>query len=165
MFGTGDDATLVTTTDVDGLYLFDNLAPGTYDIVVSDPVGSTATTPTTFTAISVTSGSNYLTADSGYYYPTDLGDFVWVDLDGDGIQDVGEPGLAGVTVTLVGTDGLGNAVSLSDVTDASGAYGFANLAPGTYTLGVDGAGWTFTLQDIGGDATDSDVSVSWARSQ
>ena len=37
--------------------------------------------------------------DAGFL-PTELGDRVWHDLDGDGIQDLGEPGLAGITVNL-----------------------------------------------------------------
>ncbi|MDH5422953.1 MAG: carboxypeptidase regulatory-like domain-containing protein, partial [Acidimicrobiia bacterium] len=160
ILGTGDDEALVTTTDVDGLYSFAGVAPGMYDVAVTDPAGSVATTATTFTAISVASGDTYLSADSGFYFPAGVGDFVWVDLDGDGTQDVEEPGLAGVTVTLVGTDGLGNAVSLSDVTDINGVFGFASLAPGSYTVSVDGSGWTFTLQDVGDDTADSDVNAA-----
>ncbi|MBL0088705.1 MAG: DUF11 domain-containing protein [Ideonella sp.] len=40
-----------------------------------------------------------------------------------------EPRIAGVTVTLTGTDAYGNAVSLSTTTDSSGDYLFDNLAP------------------------------------
>ena len=32
--------------------------------------------------------------------PINVGNFVWDDLDGDGRQDAGEPGLAGITVQL-----------------------------------------------------------------
>src|SRR5512137_1305209 len=38
-----------------------------------------------------------------------LGDYVWVDEDGDGLQDTGEPGLEGVTVNL--RDAADNIVS------------------------------------------------------
>ena len=34
-----------------------------------------------------------------------IGDFIWMDLDGDGVQDPGEPGLANVKVTLTGPTG------------------------------------------------------------
>ncbi len=29
-----------------------------------------------------------------------IGDFIWADLDGDGVQDTGEVGISGVTVKL-----------------------------------------------------------------
>ncbi len=43
-------------------------------------------------------------------------------------------GLAGVTVTLTGTDLSGNAVSLTAATDQNGNYTFTGLAAGTYTV-------------------------------
>ena len=49
-----------------------------------------------------------------------------------------EPRVAGVTVTLTGTDAYGNAVSLTTTTDGSGNYTFANLSPS------DGTGYTIT---------------------
>jgi hypothetical protein len=43
-------------------------------------------------------------------------------------------GLGGVTITLSGTDTLGNAVSLTTVTDSNGNYSFGGLQAGTYTI-------------------------------
>jgi choice-of-anchor A domain-containing protein len=65
-----------------------------------------------------------------------IGDFVWNDLDKDGIQDVGEPGLAGVTVTLTYPGGA----TTTTTTNNNGAYLFSNLLPGNYTV-------TFTTPD------------------
>jgi hypothetical protein len=39
--------------------------------------------------------------DAGLYQAASLGDFVWIDLNGNGIQNAGEPGLNGVTVNLL----------------------------------------------------------------
>ncbi len=40
--------------------------------------------------------------DFGYYdTPASIGNFVWDDLNGNGIQDAGEPGIDGVEVTLM----------------------------------------------------------------
>ena len=39
-----------------------------------------------------------------------------------------------MTVTLTGTDSLGNPISFTATTDASGFYTFAGLPAGTYTL-------------------------------
>ena len=54
-------------------------------------------------------------------------------LDGGQVR-LQERGLAGVTVTLTGTNILGQAVTQTTTTNACGAYQFANLLPGTYTL-------------------------------
>ena len=51
---------------------------------------------------------------------------VYDDLNGDGVMDAGEPGLSGVTVTLVGVE--------STFTDALGQYAFGDIAAGAYTV-------------------------------
>src|SRR5262245_52584255 len=48
--------------------------------------------------------------------PVNVGNFVWDDLDGDGTQDPGEPGLPGVTVQL--WNGAKNDLVDSAVTNA-----------------------------------------------
>jgi hypothetical protein len=82
-----------------------------------------------------------------------IGDFVWNDLNGNGIQDTGEPGIAGVTVTLE----TGSGASFQSVTDAEGAYLFGNLCAGTYTVEVDETtvpmSFTQTLCNVGDDDT------------
>ena len=56
---------------------------------------------------------------------------MWQDIDGDGVQDPGEPGIAGVTVTLY--DSNGNLIA-TQVTDVNGNYLFTGLQPGTYIV-------------------------------
>ena len=67
-----------------------------------------------------------------------IGDFVWDDVNGDGIQDAGESGLAGVTVYL---DQNSNATFDTGepfaVTDSNGAYGISGLTAGAYTVSFD----------------------------
>ncbi|WP_165492348.1 SdrD B-like domain-containing protein [Jiulongibacter sediminis] len=85
-----------------------------------------------------------------------LGNFVWEDLDQDGIQDTGEPGINGVLVTLERPNG---AFVASTTTDANGFYAFDNLATGDYVV-VFGqpSGYTATNDNQGGDdALDSDA--------
>jgi hypothetical protein len=84
-----------------------------------------------------------------------IGDLVWEDRDQDGIQDTGEPGIAGVTVELLS---VGKVVA-STTTDASGNYQFASIAAGTYQVKfVLGADQRFTHSDQGtDDAVDSDA--------
>ena len=52
--------------------------------------------------VTVTAGQNYDTADFGYWETgkSSIGDRVWYDLNGDGTQDAGEPGINGMTVNL-----------------------------------------------------------------
>ena len=61
----------------------------------------------------------------------EIGDRVWVDADGDGLQGPSEPGLEGVTVTLT-ADGSEHAV----VTDQSGGFRFSNDSNGISGVGV-----------------------------
>ncbi len=72
-----------------------------------------------------------------------IGDRVWADADGDGIQDPGELGIGGVTVQLrgAGADGIfGNGddtIAGTTVTDPDGTYLFTGVAPGTYIVQVE----------------------------
>jgi titin len=61
--------------------------------------------------------------------PSSVQGLVWVDFNDDGQVDFGEKAIAGVTVTLTGTDDLGHAVSQTAQTDADGIYSFPNLRP------------------------------------
>src|SRR5690606_25987911 len=85
----------------------------------------------------------------------------WSDLDADGIQDNGEPGVANVTVELY--DGSDTLVSTT-TTNASGIYRFTDLVPGDYYVVVTlPPGYQFSPQDAGGNNVDSDVDTSTGR--
>jgi hypothetical protein len=90
-----------------------------------------------------------------------LGDRVWSDTNGNGVQDIGEPGVAGVTVALL-SGCSGTTVVNSRATNANGDYLFSNIVPGPYRLRVTApSGRIFTLQDaIADDDYDSDVDSS-----
>jgi hypothetical protein len=62
-----------------------------------------------------------------------IGDYVWTDLNGNGLQDFGEPGIGGVTLILK----KGADVVTTTTTDASGHYAFTDLCAATYTVIVD----------------------------
>ena len=66
-----------------------------------------------------------------------IGDFVFEDVNEDGIQDVGETGIEGVTVTLFNASD--NSVVSSTTTDVMGQYSFPNIPFGNYYLGFDGS--------------------------
>jgi hypothetical protein len=105
-----------------------------------------------------------LTIDAGVVRPVGAGNYVWIDANGDGIQDAGELPLAGVVVELLtasgqpATDAQGNLVA-TQTTDAQGAYFFGNLLPGTYTMRFTlPSGATFSPTGSGTSATDSDAT-------
>src|SRR5262249_62146531 len=59
---------------------------------------------------------------------------VYDDVNDDGAQGTGETGIAGVKVQLVGTNDLGQAISMTTTTGTDGSYSFTGLRPGTYRL-------------------------------
>ncbi|MCP3905542.1 MAG: hypothetical protein GY715_18100 [Planctomycetes bacterium] len=94
-----------------------------------------------------------------------LGDRIWLDTNGDGIQDDGEPGLAGVTLILQRETTPGVFALLETrVTDADGMYVFDGLCAGTYRLVLDEdglpEGFVGTVPNTGGDSEDSDFVES-----
>ena len=95
-----------------------------------------------------------------------IGNFVWNDLNGNGVQDAGEPGISGVTVTLYASDGV--TVIASAITDKSGQYLFSNLSVGSYVLGFSTipGNMVFTQQNNPGDNqdnTNSDANPSTGK--
>ncbi|MBN8820600.1 MAG: DUF11 domain-containing protein [Spirosoma sp.] len=94
-----------------------------------------------------------------------LGDFVWIDLNKDGIQDGIEPGIEGVKVTLF----INGGASTTTTTDASGLYSFTGLTPGnsfSYAVGFTvPTGYTTTIPLSGTDkAKDSDADLITGKS-
>jgi SdrD B-like domain/Secretion system C-terminal sorting domain len=175
-----------TTTDINGEYLFTGLADGTYSVGFSNfPVGFNLTTPSaindltgsdadlidaktsTVTLTSALGGTNKdnRSLDAGIVSAKAvLGNRVWDDLNGDGLQTAGEPGVAGVTVILYAADGV--TVISSTITDANGNYMFGNLNSGTYVVGFSTlpAGKEFTTQNSAAlTDNNSDVATSGAN--
>ncbi len=168
--GMGVPVNLNTSSNGGGAYNFTGLEPGTYTLTFNALAGfertfmtldSDANKITGMTApISIMSGDNNPDIDAGYFQFATIGNFVWEDINGNGIQDGGEPGIDGVTVTLTGNDGFGNPVNLNVVTAGGGMYQFINIVPGTYMLkfALPSVNHFYTKQDAGGDNVDSDVN-------
>ncbi|MBK7635956.1 MAG: hypothetical protein IPJ13_18015 [Saprospiraceae bacterium] len=74
------------------------------------------------TNIVLDSGTLRTDIDAGYVSTSigSISDFVWEDLNGNGLQDSGEPGILGVTVTLDGRSTSGKNITKSVVTDSAG---------------------------------------------
>lgn len=177
----GNPVNRTTLTAANGAYTFAGLRPGSYSVQeVAQPsgwldgydspgtlFGGTAQLPTgdQITGITIptggsASGANY---NFGEIPAASVGNFAWEDLNGNGRQDLGEPGLSGVTVQLAGFDDFGNPQSRSTSTVAGGGYSFTDLPPGMYRLTFGApSGYVFTRQDsaVATDLTDSDANPS-----
>ena len=86
-----------------------------------------------------------------------IGDRVWLDSNGNGIQDDGEPGVEGVTIEA---EVCGGSLAATTTTDANGNYLFDNLDDQvSYRLCFFApSGYEWTTPNQGGvEQTDSDV--------
>jgi protocatechuate 3,4-dioxygenase beta subunit len=167
-----------TTTDSNGNYKF-SVEAGTYAVNVKAPSGfyttvkdagsndaadSDADSSGNLGSVTVSAGQNVTHMDAGLYQKAEVGDKVWYDLNGDGIQQSGEAGAKGVKVTLLNEKGVAIA---TDVTDSSGLYSFTDLAPGKYSVKFSAVdGYAFTKQNQGSsDSADSDADASGVIAQ
>ncbi|MEM7126867.1 MAG: SdrD B-like domain-containing protein [Chloroflexota bacterium] len=181
-----------TTTGTNGTYLFWGLAPNTpyvirldnatdyaptaplYGYILTTAETSGNETTDSDAILSVTNGYPEISAttgaagtevrtyDFGFINPASVGNYVWDDQNGDGVQDNEEPGFAEITITLLDSNG---AIVDTQVTDATGRYHFRDVVPGLYSIQFDPNSLpvtrTFTAQGISGNvATDSDANAS-----
>lgn len=176
--------TVVATTttgagngSIAGSYQFAFLCPGTYTISIvsgvpagyvptvgapgADPTRDSSVSPVTVTLVRNPADGQVTkdpTIDFGFTAGCTggIGDRVWNDINANGIQDAGEPGLAGVPVRLL----LNGSQVAATTTDANGNYTFPGLCPGNYSVEV-GTPSGFVASPTGGTADaalDSDAS-------
>jgi protocatechuate 3,4-dioxygenase beta subunit len=129
-------------TDAYGNYSFSGLAPGSYSVYVYPTDGYTTTLGSAGYSASVTATQSSVNANFGETQGTQGGSTsitgtVYDDLNNDGANDSGDPGLAGWTV-YVDVNGSGSYTSgdPTATTDSTGTYTFTNLPAGTYTIGI-----------------------------
>lgn len=149
---------LTTTTDVNGFYSFSGLNPGTYTVEEEQPSGwlsspyekigmvvRTINTPQdSLISHGVIGNQNgneavqTIVLEGGYRgieynFGEDLGsvgDTVWVDNNINGIQDIGEVGVSGITVRLYQSSN--DSLIGTETTNALGAYLFEGLFANDY---------------------------------
>ena len=135
-----------------GSWRFTGLMPGTYRIQAELPEGTVVAEPDDerlqtglISIVQETDGRNgrsdpielrmgqdQLSLNIGSVLPGTIGDFCWLDLNGNGWQDGGELGIPNVRVELVR-----NGVTVSETeTDQYGLYFFREVYPAVYTLRV-----------------------------
>ncbi len=181
LYNSADSLQGTAVSAADGSYSFEGLASGDYYLTFTNP-------PAGFTLTSIDQGGNDAldsdadpanggktatftlgisatdnTRDAGFT-ATGVGDFVWLDTDEDGLQDIGENGVPGIDVEIKIDGGASVATT---TTDAEGYYSFTGLTPQTYRLYFTGlaAGYVFTNQNAGSDdSIDSDVNATTGES-
>jgi hypothetical protein len=104
-------------------------------------------------------GDNNQSIDAGYFRLASIGDFVWLDINQNGIQDVNENGIPNIEVSITGILNNGTLVPPSiQTTGNNGQYLFSGLIPGRYTIVVNKTtDYNFSPQNQGtDDEKDSD---------
>ncbi len=133
-----------TTTNDDGAYAFTDLLPGTYFVREVQQPGWVQTFPSDNDGvhqIAVTSG---IASEGVHFGNTNTLGLIagtkFNDLNGNGIRDDGEPGLAGWTITA-----SGNGLFLTTTTAPDGSYAL-EVPPGTFNVfETQQDGWVATV--------------------
>jgi len=169
----GGNLLQTTTTDANGNYHFVVPCSQTYVVEAVTPPAF-APTPSlqggdidldsdgSPTQVTIGANEHRRDVDFGFYAlcQGSIGDVVWHDMNRNGVQDPGEPGLYNVKIELL----QGDTVMRTAYTDASGYYLFEGLCPGTYRVRYDAAtvpaGFQPTLTGQGTTDTDSNPNSS-----
>jgi subtilase family serine protease/protocatechuate 3,4-dioxygenase beta subunit len=176
LYNSAANLVTTTTTNANGFYSFTNIPTGDYAVEFVAPTGYQFSNPnqgtddTIDSDASLTNGrTDIFTAnagdnliwDGGLYQLASITGQKWHDIDGDGIKDAEEPGLANWTIYLdTNTNGQLDDGETSVITDANGNYSFTNLRPGTYTIAeVMQAGWRQTYPAVDVTTTGADIQL------
>ena len=149
------------TTDADGKWRVDGLTPGVeYTVSFELPEGYKATDALVGddrgvdsnglrSTVTLQSGEFNDTYDLGVFQQASVGDFVWEDTNGDGIQDEGEPAVPNTIVRVTGPNGETHTTA----TDKDGKWSVDGLTPGVeYTVEfTPPAGYQVTKPEQGED--------------
>ena len=156
-----DSLVASTITNVNGNYKFTSLSAGRYFVDVNEAtlpssaliITSTDPASTLITLTSSAITTTYLLADAGYSPNVNfsIGNRVWHDVDNDGVQDPGEPGIGGVDVVVTNGTGTGCAGGCRVTTNEAGFWIVTGLTNGTFNVDIDNtdpdfpAGFTVTV--------------------
>ena len=125
-------------------------AVGTY--VITYTVIATGCNP-------ASSSSDVVTISTCTTLPYSLGNYVWNDINGNGIQEAGEAPIAGVVVNLI--DPITGIITATTTTDPTGFYTFTGLVNGNYTVQfITPSGLVPTASNTTSDGLDSDLLPS-----
>jgi uncharacterized repeat protein (TIGR01451 family) len=135
------------TTDTNGMYQIVSIPAGSYTVRVNTnslpagvrpTYGPDGTNTPNAANLTISNGQVFTNLDFGYIGSGSISGYVWNDLNGDGVQEAGEPGLSGVNVfiDLYGT-GVRDPSDPYVVSGADGSYAFDYLVANTYRVAID----------------------------
>ncbi len=136
------------------------VSPAPKDAAETNPLG---TPPTNTTDTSTSPTDNDAEAPVKGASLVSIGDYVWIDVNRDGVQNDGNP-VKDVTVNLYKADGT--TLIATTKTNDQGFYSFGDLRPSTDVVVefVKPDGYSFTKQNAGeSDRSDSDADVTTGR--
>lgn len=126
---TGSGQTVREATDSAGRIAWNGIPVGSYMLAETVPTGRVATTPAERT-IQVSADATTTALFGNRMIPGALEALVWVDADGDGVQDTGETPFAGAAVAFVSPCGD----DASGVTNVAGKVTWSDRCVGQYTV-------------------------------
>ncbi len=148
--GTGSELA-ASTSDESGHYIFTRLLPGDFEVQCALPEGHVVVEPEderlkdgslisvmrhvnrrngSTGVFTLRMGDDVSRMDVGAVLPGTLGDLLWLDENGNGLQDTGEGGIPGVRIRLLRDE----KEIATTVTDQYGFYLFTDLYPSSYVL-------------------------------
>ena len=138
-------------TQTDGGFAFSDLDPGRYELYVLPENGWSPTTQNPL-IVEVSSGEHE-SRDLGSFATVSITGTKFHDLNGDGIQDEGEPGQAGWTVFLdLNGNGAPSIDEPSMTTSEDGSFAFGDIGAGSYQI--------LTRQKNGWQPSHASISVT-----
>ncbi len=127
-----------TETDASGAYHFSALPPTVQTVRITPPEGCLLGLAAPQEPLPLSMGDTLTDIDAAMVRAARVGDLVWLDMNGNGLQDTGEPGIPGITVTLWRIErGVRPQAVAETQTDANGRYRFDAVLPGLYQVSVD----------------------------
>lgn len=138
----GANVLITNQTDLNGKFKFDDVAPGNYSLVETQPTDydNSKIINNNIGVLGITdtvSNISLLTQPAGEVQFLETGwglsGYIYNDANSNGFKDPTESGLANEIVKLSGGPGIVS-VDLQSTTDANGYYSFTNLLNGTYNL-------------------------------
>lgn len=161
----------VTTTNANGQYRFDDLAPGDYQIFEVQPnglfqggqrvgTGDGEVLGVDLLGVSLAAGQDVENYNFCELPPASIGGMVWQESDPNGQFDPGDTPIPGVLIELISDSGD---LIDSQRTDNAGEYNFATLPPGVYSVREHQPSGLFhggqVVGDIGGEVGGDDFLV------
>ncbi|MFZ3093780.1 MAG: SdrD B-like domain-containing protein, partial [Methanothrix sp.] len=126
------DGSLISTatTEKDGAYKFAELSSGSYTVSEVEQAGWTRTAPPEGSYTVELEDGDVADINFGNHGSFAISGTSFLDSNGNGVKDEGEPGRSGVAIQLSRDGSVINATTTLE----DGSYAFRNLAPGTYSI-------------------------------